>query len=232
MKQGETITIAWCDSGMVEGQFAESLMKVVVNGILDGLPISSFIRNSGIQIARQRQMLLDDWYDNHKSDWLFWVDSDIVLTLDIIEKICLTANKDTHPIVSGVYFVSKELDGSLPMVLPVIYDEIGKDNRVRSHHPLPIEEIIKIDGSGMGLVIIHRDVVTKLRKKYGNEISFFAENHLKGNDFVGEDVSFFRKCNALKIPIYAHTGAIAQHVKKSPWDLDYYNLYWNKKNNE
>jgi hypothetical protein len=150
MKQGETITIAWCDSGMVEGQFAESLMKVVVNGILDGLPISSFIRNSGIQIARQRQTVLDDWHDNHKSDWLLWVDSDIILTLDIIE----------------------------------------------------------------------------------NEISFFAENNLKGNDFIGEDVSFFRKCNALKIPIYAHTGAIAQHVKKSPWDLEYYNLYWNKKNNE
>jgi hypothetical protein len=231
MKQGETITLAWCDNGMVEGKFAESLITVVVDGIFNGLPISNVIRNSGIQISRQRQMLLDEWYDNHKSDWLFWVDSDVILTLDVIGNICKTASKDTHPIVSGVYFVSKEMDGSLPVVLPVIYDEFEK-NKVMSHHPLPTNEVIKIDGSGMGLVIMHRSVVAKLREKYGNEISFFAENDLKGDSFVGEDISFFRKCNALDIPIHAHTGAIAKHIKKSPWDLDYYKLYWNKKNNE
>jgi hypothetical protein len=231
MKQGETITLAWCDNGMVEGKFAESLITVVVDGIFNGLPISNVIRNSGIQISRQRQMLLDEWYDNHKSDWLFWVDSDVILTLDVIGNICKTADKDTHPIVSGVYFVSKEMDGSLPVVLPVIYDEFEK-NRVMSHHPLPTEKVIKIDGSGMGLVMMHRNVVTRLREKYGNEISFFAENDLKGDSFVGEDISFFRKCNVLEIPIHAHTGAIAKHIKKSPWDLDYYKLYWNKKNNE
>ena len=229
MKQGETITLAWCDNGMVEGKFAESLVTVVVNGIFNGLPISNVIRNSGIQISRQRQMLLDEWYDNHTSDWLFWVDSDVILTLDIIGKICKTANKETHPIVSGVYFISKEMDGSLPVILPVIYDEF-EEYRVVAHHPLPTEQVIKIDGSGMGLLMMHRNVVKQLREKYGNEISLFAENDLKGDKFIGEDISFFRKCKTLEIPVHAHTGAIAKHIKKSPWDLDYYKLYWNKEN--
>jgi len=89
-----------------------------------------------------------------------------------------------------------------------------------------VNEVLKIDMAGMGLVIMHRSVVTKLREKYGTEVSFFAENDQKNDKFVGEDISFFRKCKALEIPLYAHTGAIAKHMKTTTWDYDYYSLYW------
>jgi hypothetical protein len=47
---------------------------------------------------------------------------------------------------------------------------------------------------------------------------------------MGEDISFFRKCKKIKIPLHAHTGAIAQHIKRVSWDTDYYGLYWNNIN--
>jgi hypothetical protein len=190
-----------------------------------GMPISKSIRVQGNQIARQRQALLDHWYDNAETDWLLWVDSDVVINPDIWKLLHDTADSKTHPMVSGIYFISKTTNGSLPVPMPVIFDDID-EYTVKYHHPLPVNEVLKIDMAGMGLVVMHRSVVTKLREKYGTDISFFAENDQKNDKFVGEDISFFRKCKAIEIPLYAHTGAIAKHMKTTTWDYDYYSLYW------
>lgn len=227
MNHGESITIGWCDNGTTEGKFTEGLMAIALSGASTGFPLSGSIRVAGNQIARQRQSLLDYWYDNFTTDWLFWVDSDIFLTLDIWHKICSTADKNTHPMVSGVYFIAKEEDGSLPVILPCIFDDLDEFS-VKYHHPLPVDQVIKVDCAGMGLTVMHRNVVTKLRKKYGKQNSFFAENEMTGDKFIGEDIAFFRKCKKIKIPLHAHTGAIAKHVKRMAWDADYYKLYWNQ----
>ena len=227
----EKICIAWCDNGTTEGKFTEGLLSVALSGKLDKFPIDSFVRVQGNQIGRQRQVLIDHWYDDLKSDWLFWIDSDIILTLDIWEKICTAADKDTHPMVSGVYFIAKEEYGSLPVILPCIFDDID-EFLVKYHHPLPVNQILKVDCAGMGLTIMHRNVITRLREEYGAEESLFSENNLVGDKFIGEDISFFRKCKKINIPLHAHTGAIAKHIKKMSWDLDYYGLLWNNINIE
>jgi hypothetical protein len=228
MNNEETITIGWCDNGVTEGAFTEGLLKIALHGYSVGFPINSCLRTQGNQIARQRQTLLDFWYYNLNTEWLFCIDSDIAINLDIWQKICTTADKEKYPIVSGVYFISKELEGSLPIVLPCIFNDLD-DNSVEYIHPLPENQIIKIDCAGMGLVIIHRDVVTKLKEEYGQEAFLFAEDNAVGDKFVGEDIAFFRKCKKADIPIYADTGAIAKHLKRVIWDTDYYKLYWNSK---
>jgi len=225
IKKNETVSIGWCDNGMTDGKFTEGLIAVILAGPGLGMPIASSIRVQGNQIARQRQALLDHWYDGSKTDWLLWVDSDVVINADIWKLLHDTADSKTHPMVSGIYFISKTTNGSLPVPMPVIFDDID-EYTVKYHHPLPVNEVLKIDMAGMGLVLMHRSVVTKLREKYGTEVSFFAENDQKNDKFVGEDISFFRKCKALEIPLYAHTGAIAKHMKTTIWDYDYYSLYW------
>ncbi len=225
IKKNETVSIGWCDNGMTDGKFTEGLISVALTGLGFGMPISTSIRVQGNQIARQRQALLDHWYDKTKTDWLLWVDSDVVINADIWKLLHNTADSKTRPMVSGIYFISKNTDGSLPIPMPVIFDDVD-EYTVKYHHPLPVNEVLKIDMAGMGLVIMHRSVVTKLREKYGTEVSFFAENDQKNEKFVGEDISFFRKCKALDIPLYAHTGAIAKHMKTTTWDYDYYSLYW------
>jgi hypothetical protein len=225
IKKNETVAIGWCDNGVTDGKFTEGLLSVVLASVGLGMPISKSIRVQGNQIARQRQALLDHWYDNAETDWLLWVDSDVVINPDIWKLLHDTADSKTHPMVSGIYFISKTTNGSLPVPMPVIFDDID-EYTVKYHHPLPVNEVLKIDMAGMGLVVMHRSVVTKLREKYGTDISFFAENDQKNDKFVGEDISFFRKCKAIEIPLYAHTGAIAKHMKTTTWDYDYYSLYW------
>jgi hypothetical protein len=79
MNKKEKIAIGWCDNGITDGFFTESLVNVVLNSSKIGWEISETIRVQGNQISIQRQTLIDHWFNNLKSDWLLCVDSDIVL---------------------------------------------------------------------------------------------------------------------------------------------------------
>jgi hypothetical protein len=225
IKPEETVTLAWCDNGMVDGKFTEGITSLILICTNTDLKITGSIRVQGNQIARQRQTLLDTWYDESDTDWLLWLDSDIVINPDIWKLLHDTADKKTHPIVSGIYFISKGDNGSLPIPMPVIFDDVD-EFKLQYHHPLPENKVLKIDVAGMGLVVMHRSVVGKLRKKFGKNNSFFAENNQTKEKFIGEDVSFFRNCKKANIPLYAHTGAVAKHMKTTAWDMELYSMYW------
>ena len=227
----KTITIGWCDNGIVDGKFTEGLVSVVLAGPQIGFPITSTLRVQGNQIARQRQVLIDTWYDNMETEWLIWVDSDIVLNIDILQKLLSSADKEDKPMVSGVYFISKQTDGSLPVILPSIFNDVD-EHTIKYHHPLPENTLLKVDSAGMGLIVMHRSVVKKLRNEFNKETPLFGENNMLGEKFIGEDIAFFRKCKKAGIPLYAHTGAIAKHNKITSWDIDLYNLYWSSKNKQ
>ena len=74
----ERITIGWCDGGMVEGRFMSGVANTIIDAPNHGMKIANTIRVQGNQIARQRQSLWDFWADSSDSEWLLWVDSDIV----------------------------------------------------------------------------------------------------------------------------------------------------------
>jgi GT2 family glycosyltransferase len=179
----------------------------------------------GNQIGRQRQVAFDKWADDIKTDWILWVDSDIYLTVDVMKKIWQAADKELRPIVSGVYFISKENEGSVMRPFPCIFKNIS-EFEIQYIHPLPKDKIVEVDSAGMGFVLMHKSIVPKLRAKYPNQ-SMFAEQEGLGEKFVGEDIVFFRKVRAAGIPVHAHTGALVRHMKRFSLDVDYYALYWN-----
>jgi len=57
-----------------------------------GVKFTSTIRSQGNQIARQRDRLINHWYDSKKADWLLWVDSDVVISPETFR--LLWNNKD------------------------------------------------------------------------------------------------------------------------------------------
>ena len=221
----ETLSIAWCDNGDTDGKFTEGLVYTLVVSGSRGIPIHNAIRVQGNQIARQRQALIDMWYDEVKTDWILWVDSDIVLTFDVLKTLWDTADKVSRPAVSGVYFISKQMEGSLMQPMPVLFNETGDEHRIKYLHPLPHNQVIEVDSAGFGLVLIHRNAFKQMRDKFGKDF-FFAESNGIGNEFIGEDIAFFRKMKASGVPLHAHTGALVKHMKRFAFDVNYYNLYW------
>jgi hypothetical protein len=227
IKPNETVLLGWCDNGLTDGRFTDGIVGSILTGSSKGIVINGAIRVEGNQIGRQRQALFDYWADTIKHDWLLWVDSDISITSDILQKLWQTADKDTCPVVSGVYFVSKDMDGSLLVPYPALFNSIS-EAEISYVHPLPVDQVIKCDLAGMGLVLMHKSIIQKLRDKYPNQ-SVFAEQEHVGNAYVSEDIAFFRKLMSVNIPLHAHTGAVATHMKRIHLNTDYYNLYWNSK---
>jgi len=221
----ETLSIGWCDNGLTDGKFTEGLMYTTITAPTRNLTINNAVRVQGNQIGRQRQALFDMWADSIKTDWLLWVDSDIVLTLDILELLWNTADKIARPVVSGVYFISKQMESSLMQPMPALFDETDSEFEIKYKHPLPKNQVIKVDNAGLGLTLMHKSVVPLLRQKFPDQ-SMFAEIENVGEKFVGEDIVFFRKLKAAGVPVHAHTGAIAKHMKRFAYDENYYALYW------
>jgi hypothetical protein len=221
----ETVAIGWCDNGMVDGKFTEGLMSAVITGGANKMPITTSIRVQGNQIGRQRQVLWDHWADHIKTDWLLWVDSDIVLTPDVMQKLWATADKHHRPVVSGVYFISKENEGTLMKPYPVLFNDVS-EFEVQYVHPLPQNEVIKCDSAGFGLVLMHKSIIPTMREKYPNQSMFMETAGGSDDQFIGEDIIFFRKMKAAGIPLHAHTGALVKHMKRFSLDYDYYGMYW------
>lgn len=221
----ERITIGWCDGGSVEGRFMSGIVNTVIEAPKHKLNIVNTIRVQGNQIARQRQSLWDFWSNLSDSEWLLWVDSDIVLTMPVLNMIWEAADKKTKPVVTGTYFVSSQNEQSLMQPVPALYLETGDQYRTQLIHPLPENQVIPVDVAGFGLMLMHRSIIEPVKKAAG-DISVFGENQQAADKFISEDVSFCRNLKKAGIQLYAHTGATVQHMKTFSFDQNYYNLYW------
>ena len=159
----ETLSLAWCDGGMVDGRFMDGVLLITIVAKKLGINIVNKMRVQGNQIGRQRQVLIENWADNDKSDWLLWVDSDIVLTPEAVKLVWDSADKISKPVVSGTYFVSKENEQSLMKPFPALFNEGSHKNELEIIHPLPSNKLIKIDCAGFGFLLMHRSVIEKMR---------------------------------------------------------------------
>jgi hypothetical protein len=223
--KNDTVALGWCDNGTTDGKFTEGLTTAILAGPQNGMIINTSLRVQGNQIGRQRQVLFDHWADKIKTDWLLWVDSDIVLNLDAMKLLWQTADKINRPVVSGVYFISKENEGTLMRPFPVLFDNVN-EFQIKYHHPLPENQVLKVDCAGFGFVLMHKSIVPKMREAHPGKGMFMETGDGQDDHFIGEDIIFFRRMEKAGIPLHAHTGALVKHIKRFSLDYDYYALYW------
>ena len=224
-KTTKGVMLCWCDNGTTDGKFTEGIAYTLITR---PIPIVSAMRVQGNQIGRQRQNALEHWYDKTDLDWVLWVDSDIVLTEEALQKVWAVAEKNTRPVVTGTYFISKENEGSLMAPYPAVFNWVeGDEYKIAYLHPLPKVAVIKVGSAGFGFVLMHRNAVTKMREVHG-AVPYFNETGV-GEQFVSEDINFFRLMHTAGVPLYTHTGALVKHMKRFVLDIEYYKMFWNNK---
>lgn len=223
MTKQETVSVAWCDSGQVEGKFAQGLVDVLLKS---GVKFETSLRSQGNQIGRQRETILKYWFENNKSEWLLWVDSDVVLTVDTFKLLWDNKDAKERPIITGVYFTTDNPEEPLMVPMPTIFKFAEENNTIgiKRIHPLPKDELIQVDAAGMGFVLMHRSVVERVLDKMP-EATFFTEVGVH-KTFMGEDIFFFALLNQCEIPVWCHTGALAPHMKLFSFDQHYYNAFF------
>jgi hypothetical protein len=218
----DTLAIAWCDNGMVDGKFMQGVTDVMLHS---GVEVATTLRSQGNQIARQRDKVINYWYDNNKSNWLLWVDSDVVISPDTFKLLWDNRDVEKRPILSGVYFTTDQPEETLMTPMPTLFDFVVNDEQigVKRIHPLPKNKLVKIGAAGMGFVLMHRSVVDRIRKAIPEGPLFSDIGH--GKNFLGEDIYFFALCDKAEIPVWAHTAATVPHMKRFSFDVNYYDAF-------
>jgi len=221
--QTNGIMLAWCDNGTTDGKFTEGVAYTLIT---KPIPIASAMRVQGNQIGRQRQNALEHWYDKTDFDWVLWVDSDIQLTDAALKLVWESADPVNRPVVTGTYFISKENEKSLMAPYPAVFNWVEEDEyKIAYVHPLPANALIKVGTAGFGFVLMHRNAVAQMRKVHG-ATTYFNETGV-GEEFVSEDINFFRLMAQAGVPLYTHTGALVKHMKRFALDIEYYKFFWN-----
>jgi hypothetical protein len=218
----DTLAIAWCDNGMVDGKFMQGVTDVMLHG---GANVVTTLRSSGNQIGRQRETVVKYWYENNKSEWLLWVDSDVVIGPDVFKKLWDRRDVEKHPILTGVYFTTDTPEEPLMIPMPTLFEFIvkGEEVGIKRMHPLPKNKFIKVGAAGMGFVLMHRSVVTRILEVLPNT-PLFTEVGV-GKQFMGEDIFFFSLCDKADIPVWCDTSATVPHMKRFSFDVNYYDAF-------
>lgn len=220
----DSVAIVWCDNGMVDGKFMQGVTDVILKS---GVKFEATLRSQGNQIARQRQTVVDYWYDKTDYEWLLWVDSDVVISPDKFKLLWDNKDVEKRPMITGVYFTTDNPEEPLMIPMPTVFSFVN-DNEggfgLSRIHPLPENQLIKVDAAGMGFILMHRSVIEKARA-VSPEGQIFMEMG-RGTKFIGEDIFFFALCDKAEVPLYCHTGATAPHMKRFSLDEHYYKAFF------
>lgn len=155
-------------------------------------------------------------------DYLFFVDSDVVIPEFTLEKL-LAANT---LVINGTY-PRKEPDTITkdnPYTTLYRHDRRGL-NAINfspffmSQNELPKEGVIPVDAAGLGCTLINTDVFRIIE---GNDWFHFAQEQAKinfGPYCLGEDLYFYRECLRHGIQPYAEGSVRCGHVGKFIYKL-------------
>jgi len=134
-------------------------------------------------------------------EWLLMIDDDCPVPDNVLDMLY-----KGKKIVSGVIFTMKN---------GVPYPIIMKDDKDGFYSLMTGKEIlaqkgslVKVDGTGMGCMAIHRSVLNKMKKPW-----FKFEYTDTGDIRLGEDYWFCEKAKKLGYDIYVDTDVHVGHIK-------------------
>lgn len=158
----------------------------------------------GYQIDQIRN-LSAEWGKNY--DYLFSVDSDIILPRDTLEKF-LAADKD---VISGLYIQRIPNTHTLEL-----YETVpGGSGRNISYHKIRDKGIIEVGACGFGCVLIKSEVLRTMEYPH-----FVYKSALDHAHTLSEDVYFCNKARHLGFKIWADTSVKCDHVGQHLFRVD------------
>lgn len=191
VKPMKTILVAIPTNKYVEPETFKSIFDLEVP---DGYKLD-FQYFYGYQIDQIRN-LIADWAKRY--DYLFSVDSDIVLPKDSLKKM-LAANKD---IISGLYI--QRIPNTHTLEIYMDYHNGGCTNI-----PYNLVEnlgVVKVAACGMGCALIKSEVFRKIEYPH-----FVYKSALDHKDTISEDVYFCMKARGAGFEVWADSSIMCDH---------------------
>lgn len=172
-----------------------------------------------------RNVAVQDVFADKSISRVWFIDSDITPTTECMGLVTLDAD-----IATGAYAnAQKDYNGDLRPITQ-LYQKEGDEFAAIDHDD---DVVAEVDGAGMGMMLIKREVITDPRMRAGEAIAgspipvFRHRYNDDGSLKIGEDLDFCRRAKANGYKIVASTRARCGHAKtinmidwqKSLWAL-------------
>jgi hypothetical protein len=170
---------------MVHTHFAFSLTQLIktTSEVMD----TYLFFDSSSVLLNQREKLIEE-AKLINSDYVLWLDSDMVFPSTTALRL-LEHNKD----IVGCNYLKR----TKPLK-PVAYKSIGDWD---SFLPLmPQDELVEVEGVGMGCILMKTEIFKKLQKPY-----FEFIYNKKSDDWMGEDFNLLSKLREKDYKVYIDT---------------------------
>lgn len=173
--------------------------------------------SSGANITNARNEIVASWLRNSDADWLFFFDTDMIADgvdgrtgSDLIERLVRAAHPVDRPIVGALCFSWQRGN----VAAPTMY-VIRADNKVGRMLDYPRDQLVEVDATGTGCVLVHRSVFEKVLASGKGPAAYpwFQETAL-GDLPLGEDVTFMLRARACGFPVFVDTSIKVGHEKK------------------
>ena len=202
-----------CHGGIVNEKTTMSLFNLGKLLVRSGIPHGLLTQANSSLITQGRSKCANFFINNTDHEYLFFLDSDIGFNPEDVVKM----------LSSGVEIVS----GAYPMkTIPLRYCiSVVQPEQRRG-------DLLKIEGNGMGFVLIHRNVFLNMAQRFphlkytpsagdsnypptpeevNNSYHFFHEEKV-GDAFKSEDQSFFHRAGMIGYDVWLDTTIKLQHV--------------------
>ena len=149
-------------------------------------------------------------------DFIFWLDSDMVIKPDTLVRMMDTLQKNDYDILSGLYF------RRVPPYSPVLFKKLEMDGASCIHEDFKTipDEIFEVAGCGFGCVLMRTDVFLDVQAKHGAMFAPIGSN--------GEDVSFCMRARECGFKIYCDPSVLCGHVGYSVVDDQFFKVFSQK----
>ncbi len=216
----EKITFAHLHDHVVSHSWHDSYVNCLLIEAEHGTEvITSSLHGSTGSLGMERDMAVVNFL-NTDSEWLFWTDTDMGFKRDTVRNLMAAG----APIVGGLYFGQSsfrkdEYGGYELATWPLVYDYTEDKKAYRPRMEYARDSLITCDGTGSGLILIHRSVFETIAGKQGKNEWYAPHPVYRGRS---EDLSFCTRAQDAGYDIHVDTRVKATHHKNIWLGEQYY----------
>lgn len=138
----------------------------------------------------------------HDFDYVLWLDSDMVFTPDLLERMLKTMQENDLDFLTGTYF--RRVAPYTPVLYDLLeYHENGGANW-SEYKKLPTEGLIEVGGCGFGCVLMSTEILMSVQGRFGTMFHPLPT--------MGEDLAFCWRARECGYKLMCDAGLVVGHV--------------------
>lgn len=221
----EKVVVGYCRPTTVHGEFMENMLDLQLYDVaLHQRIVSGGGRlpfQAGANLSGPRNEIVRKFLAYGRADWLWMVDTDMVFSPDVVERLLEHADPETAPIVGGLCFAF----GDKGQIVPTLYGLAGEVDSldVIRFDEWPENTMFQVVATGAACLLIHRSVFERMadfehpgrpgKRGFNDAFPWFQELEHDGRP-VSEDIAFCWRAGLMQIPVFVNTAVQIGHIKE------------------